>query len=68
MRGNEYLFRTENHCNSESTGSGRNPVSHLWVMIRNFYKKKKGNNYVNRRKTFLLVLISQLLLLYMAAY
>ena len=52
MRGNKCLFRIENHCNSGSTDSGRNPVSQLGVMVRNFFKKKKRNNYVNRKRHF----------------
>ena len=34
-------------------------VFQLGVKARDFYEKGKGNNYMNKRKKFILVLISQ---------
>lgn len=57
IRDNELLFGINKNCNLGSPDSGRNPKSVLIIGWRQglFYEKKKGGDYMNRRKTFLLV-------------
>ena len=55
MRGNKHYLELKKNCNARDK-SGRNP--NYGVKASGFYEKGKGNNYMKRRKEFLLVLTS----------